>query len=557
MRVKWLPHMVLFLSVALLVAGCGATPGPAAPEPTSGARGQEPYEIIDIGEDTSWDDEPLAYLESELVDPDPAGPELEAQVRWGYGLLYERYPDTAVLELTLNWQERIALILDTSVADWEKAASGRTSWDAFWQQLEKQALDLERGDLYSGDEVDGFLAGLSGAVAQAQPTARPTVLPTRRPAQPTARATTAPAVPLGRTYEDPAGFLTLDYPRGWTTHQSRSEMQFWADDSGEAALAVSIQIKAVSAAALVDEFSDLFAGAWDGYQELSRQETTIGDYPAVWVEQSYRQGGVAQRGLLVGVVRNRVGILLIAWAPASDYAELEPLFRASIASLRPAEFAEAPLYEQWETYASEHLVFHYLPGTWVARQIRSIAADHEEVHDDIVQYLGGTALDEPIDFYVYTTEESFYRSTARDAGFAINEHYEVHTRWFAPDDHQTLGHEMTHVLTYWLLGNPSEALLGEGIAVCLDHSGNDYQGQVSRLRRQGDLIPLAQMLGDTWGDYEYAYPVSGSFVCFLLEQYGVERFVELYPQADLPAALEELYGADLDALEQEWLDTLR
>ena len=44
----------------------------------------------------------------------------------------------------------------------------------------------------------------------------------------------------------------------------------------------------------------------------------------------------------------------------------------------------------------------------------------------------------------------------------------------------------------------------------------------------------------------------------LLGELPRERVLgEIYPQADFMAALEEVYGADLDTLEQEWLDTLR
>jgi hypothetical protein len=582
---KWSLRFIILLSTVLLIAGCGAATAPptavsttipetAAPTvPATATQEAAAYEILGVGQDTTWDDRAMAYLESELVNLDPFAPEFEAQVRWGYGYLYERYPDVAVLELDLLWEDDLTLILDTPVAAWKELASGRTSWETFWPTMEKQALDLETGELYMDEEVDAYLADLGSPVAEAQPTATrrqppPTAAPeaTSRPALPTAtpKATSRPAlptatpeVPLGRTYEDPAGFFALDYPRNWVTHQSRSEMQFWADSSGDVALAVSIQIKAVSAEALVDQFSALFAERWDGYQEISRQDTMLSGYPTVWVEQSYRLDGVDQRGLLVGVVRNRVGILLLAWAPEADYAEMEASFQASIASLRVTEFTEAPPYDEWQTYASAQLVFHYLPGTWVAQEIVSIAADHEETFDDIVQYLDEAIPSKPIDFYIYTNEASFYRSTAREAGFAINEHDEVHSRWFAPDNHQSLGHEMTHVITYWMLGNPSEALLGEGIAVCLDHSGNDYQSQVRNLYQQGEVIPLAQMLGDSWGNYAYAYPVSGTFVCFLLDRYGVEAFKEIYPQTDFMAALEDVYGADLDTIEQEWLETLQ
>ena len=128
--------------------------------------------------------------------------------------------------------------------------------------------------------------------------------------------------------------------------------------------------------------------------------------------------------------------------------------------------------------------------------------------------------------------------------------------WVA--EHQSLGHEMTHVITHWTLGDPSQALLGEGIAVCLDHNQPPPQARARDLLARGELAPLSNMLGDDWFALEanVAYPESGSFACYLLGRYGAEAFRELYPRVDFSAALREVYGADLVVLEREWLASL-
>jgi len=96
---------------------------------------------------------------------------------------------------------------------------------------------------------------------------------------------------------------------------------------------------------------------------------------------------------------------------------------------------------------------------------------------------------------------------------------------------------MTHVLTYQTLGDASEALLGEGIAVCLDHSGNDPHATAAELLQDDRLVPLSEMLGDAWFDQdaEVAYPESGSLACYLVEEYGVESFKEIYTESDFEA----------------------
>jgi len=551
----------------------------------SPAGRETPHPIRDLGRNETWDGRPLAYLSTDLASLDMTAPAFEEQLRWGFGLLSERYPDVQVLEMQLLWGEKYTFLFDAGAPDWKDLLAGKVSWAKFWNGIEKSAVDLETNEYYDGQQVDALLAQLRGA--QAGPVATPTTTPGHAPMpapSPTRRfefsivtSTPAggailpagtlrpgpgkpplatPAVPLGATYEDPEGFFALDYPAAWTPHRSGSEMQFWADDRGDAALAISIHIKALSAQALVEDISTLLAGKLDSYREVDRGEMALGGYPAVWVEQTYRQNGQAVHGMMAGLVRNRVGYLLLAWSPETQYRPLETTFESIAGSLRLTESSEAPLYAEWLTRKSEHFIFHYLPDTYVAREIETIAADHEWAFGEIARALGVTYAGS-IDFYLYPSEEALYRATARDSGFAINEGREVHALWVSAQDHQSLGHEMTHVITSWTLGEPSEALLGEGVAVCMDHSGKDHHATAADLLRSGELIPPSKLLGDAWFAYKWAYPVSGSFVCFLLDGYGVERFKQLYPRKDFTEALNAIYGAGLSALEGEWMDMLR
>jgi hypothetical protein len=117
---------------------------------------------------------------------------------------------------------------------------------------------------------------------------------------------------------------------------------------------------------------------------------------------------------------------------------------------------------------------------------------------------------------------------------------------------------MTHVITHWTLGEPHEALLGEGTAVCLDRATPHPHERAAALSRTGRLVPLIDMLGDSWfaHDPDVAYPESGSFVCYLLERYGVAPLKTIYTREDLVNALPEAYGFGLSQLEREWLAAL-
>jgi hypothetical protein len=362
---------------------------------------------------------------------------------------------------------------------------------------------------------------------------------------------------LDAVYEDPQGFYTLRYPKKWIVKQSGSEMQFWADRKTDAAIAVSMHVKALSADQLSGDITALFRERQENFKQLKRWTEDISGYAFTWVDERYTVGGVAYKGFYAAGVRNRVGFVLVAWAPEKSYASYDSTFRATARSLAISEFDAAPAYDQWLVYQSKHISFHYLPKTYVAEDIQAIARQHEQVYSDVVRSLK-LSYSKPITYFLYPSAEALYRATARDSGHANNEAGEVHAIWVSEDDHQSLGHEMTHIITSQAIGEPSEALLGEGIAVCMDHSGKDYHAIAADLKRKGQLIPLDEMLGDAWfeHDADVAYPQSGSFACFLLKQYGVSAFKKAYVAQDFNAQAKTLFKADLPALEKRWLDML-
>lgn len=393
-----------------------------------------------------------------------------------------------------------------------------------------------------------------------KPTRKKTTAPASEPQSlPFVQATlyAIPEMPLDATYKDPEGFFSVQYPKTWNLHKSGSEMQFWVDDQGQAMVAASLHIKATSPQALLHDVSALLESKLDNYQAIKQQEAMLGSYPAVRIEHTYDWDGTPRRGFIVGCVRNRVGYLVLTHAPPERYLKLEPTFQAVANSLHIARFDQAPPYDEWLTYESPRLVFHYLPETFVAREIAVIALEHRAVFEYNTQWLEVNHVS-PINFYLYPSKESLYRATAREAGFAINEAREVHALWASWDDHQSLGHEMTHVITYWTLGEPSEALLGEGIAVCLDHAEPSPHKRAAALLSGGRLIPLSKMLGDAWFRHtpSIVYPESGSLVCWLVDQYGVERFKQIYRREEFPVALGEIYGLSIERLEKDWRATL-
>ena len=144
--------------------------------------------------------------------------------------------------------------------------------------------------------------------------------------------------------------------------------------------------------------------------------------------------------------------------------------------------------------------------------------------------------------------------------------YAIHTIW--PIDN----HEVVHLFTStW--GSPG-ALINEGMAVAFQvdpgrdliarWSGTPLHDLTRQFRQQGRFVPLASLTESaSWRsqDPNVAYPESGSFMRWLIDEYGLDRIRALYARttgsneaaAGVRAAFQAVYGQSLDELEQAWV----
>ncbi|MBI5743639.1 MAG: hypothetical protein HY952_03740 [Elusimicrobia bacterium] len=233
----------------------------------------------------------------------------------------------------------------------------------------------------------------------------------------------------------------------------------------------------------------------------------------------------------------------------------------SLASLGLAE----PVFVSSE---SPHFAFRYLRGGAAARDIALITANRERAYGVIAAFLGaedGGRI--PVTFYPDreaalsgTGSGSTSRESISAVYFAFNPCYEK----------VSYGHELTHALSWRLLGGRhSVPLLAEGLAEYLDQSGRNPHEWLSYksgiLAMDGQLKVEVADLAYGPGFSSLSYTRSGSFVKWLVESGGREKFLELYASAReigllseeerLPAFAEkfsEVYGAPLEDSQAGW-----
>jgi len=127
-------------------------------------------------------------------------------------------------------------------------------------------------------------------------------------------------------------------------------------------------------------------------------------------------------------------------------------------------------------------------------------------------------------------------------------------------------HEMTHILTSgW---GPGTALLAEGLAVY--YSGAWQNRPVANWIREfvasDQLLSIPELTATTtFRDLpeSITYPESASFVSYLLDQFGIEPFRDLYGRvtpattgAEFAKEFQVVYDQDLDSCESQWRRTV-
>ena len=349
------------------------------------------------------------------------------------------------------------------------------------------------------------------------------------------------------------GFFRLDVPQDWAESGDDDHQEFCAGNPAEGCIAVDLRIKYASAESLL---TDYLAGLQEnvtGYQEAGQEAVTVGGLNGVRADVSYTWREKPERSFVIGLVYNRVGLLISEFAAPERFEERQVDFEQALDSFTWVEFEDAPPYVEWGVYEAGPLSFSFPKGTWIEGSIAEIARDHEGAYAAVVDQLAVAGNPPRVHMILYPSETALYHSTARQSGFAINWLNEVHSIWAAPDDHQSLGHEMTHVISSHTIGEPQEALLGEGLAVCLDQRGYDYRQVGQELVENQRWLTFDQLAGDRWfeQDPEVAYAQSGSVVCYLFEAYGAEKVKAIYQQ-DLASGL-GLLGTSLQQLQEDWL----
>ncbi len=219
------------------------------------------------------------------------------------------------------------------------------------------------------------------------------------------------------------------------------------------------------------------------------------------------------------------------------------------------------------TVETEHFRIHYSPAAVDGPRLAQLVEDHEFRYAELAALTGADVVawkGRRIDSFVYPDRRVQYRLMgSRRTLVARPWTHQMHIRWDRLGD-TALAHELAHLFSAPFGAGPGRLAtrggalavdLGmvEGFAYAADWppgslTAHESAAAMRRLAIAPDLRVLFRPTG-FWGQPSgKAYTLMGSFVRWLLDERGVERFLEVYGDGDW----ERVYGVPPDVLVGEW-----
>jgi hypothetical protein len=236
------------------------------------------------------------------------------------------------------------------------------------------------------------------------------------------------------------------------------------------------------------------------------------------------------------------------------------------------------LLPKMQKRSTAHFDIYYAEGSTAEKEIDQIVKRREKGFQEICSFLGKPS-DVRICLVFFENAEVKRAETGHQgAGMASGRTIvEVYNQEQRLDPY----HETVHILTP-PYGKPP-ALFNEGIAVYMaERLGTNalalhgpgpalIYARARELKSKGEWIPLRELLtyteiGPGWSRPPIAYPEAASFVKFLIDEFGKEKFLEAFKALENSpdeavhlknvAALERVYGRPLRDLRKQWLAVL-
>ena len=223
-----------------------------------------------------------------------------------------------------------------------------------------------------------------------------------------------------------------------------------------------------------------------------------------------------------------------------------------------------PVDFSWAVSETEHFRFHYVPGTAAERDRFELGSVAEQSLA-LIQPVLDVGFDGQMS--IYLVPRIFWQGGAA-YGDKVQLISYLDRNYTAVETWSYFTHEGTHALAQDILqpkenGGGPDGVLVEGLAVWASggHYGEEPIDEWAAVVAASDqYLPLAELRNGSFYEFQHeiSYLQGGSFVQYLVRQYGLDKLKALYGQATGDAEhdeglVQDLYGKGYADLEAEWL----
>lgn len=211
-------------------------------------------------------------------------------------------------------------------------------------------------------------------------------------------------------------------------------------------------------------------------------------------------------------------------------------------------------FKSWSRLESSDLRIHYSPA-FPESEKETYLKERQNAFNYIREVFQAT-LPRKIDLYVWVSEEEAKKMGILRLSFARADLCSVYLKKNA-----SIGHELTHVICrYGALDAYPNPFLMEGVAVSFDFTGEDkFERAVYHMVRLGLKEPLTikEVWNNFWKVDSYiSYPLSGSFMQFILQKWGVKRFREFFNKTGVKS-FDKIVDSEFKTIVSEFENQLR
>lgn len=216
---------------------------------------------------------------------------------------------------------------------------------------------------------------------------------------------------------------------------------------------------------------------------------------------------------------------------------------------------------------SGSLRIHYQPNTYPASNLDPLSKTADQVLADIEMRLGRD-LNHPVDLYLAGTLFAVNPALQGYTQSGLYRTFVLVNGAFHPSETEyMLAHELTHIVSTHTFGYPSSVMLHEGLASYLPQKylteGAGYLPhevicattmQTPQFRSAVELAQLGYGATQFGGHIRtfVNYNLSGCFVGYLIETFGMEKLAQVYSSGNYRA----VYDHSLSELDADWQDQL-